>query len=103
MLPEYPTTQSQGRLVREYNGLSLIKVHLHSIGQVFVSDGYDLGTENLGLQQGLALAPQRLEKARVGMDTDRFSVLSMRNGNMSTKCGGHKGVEARQILFQRLQ
>lgn len=71
----------------------LTTVHLHLTSQVFISDGYDLGTGNLGLPQDLTLMPQELEKVRVGMDTDRFSVLSMRNGNISTKRGGYKGCE----------
>lgn len=99
MLPEYPATQSQGRLVQEYNGITLTTVHLHLTGQVFISDGYDLGTGNLGLQQDLTLMPQELEKAHVGMDVDRFSVLSMRNGNISTKCGGYKGREGEETDY----
>lgn len=96
MLPAYLAKHSQGRLVQEYDGLSLTIVHLNLTGQVFISDGYDLGTGNLMLPRGLALAPQELEKTYIGMDIDCFSKLSMRNGNVSKMCGRHKGVEARR-------
>lgn len=79
--------------------MSLTTVHLHLTGHVFLSDGYDLGTGNLGLRQDLTLMPQELENAHVGMDLDRFSVLSMTNGNISTTCGGYKGCEGEETDY----